>query len=99
MHDDNAVHGLGYTLYIIVWLGLVVLTGVTVAISGVNLKALSVTVALLVAGVKSALVMGYFMHLKYEPPVFRWMLLVLAVTFIIFIGLTFSDTLTRSQIL
>ncbi len=98
MHDENAVHGLGYTLYIVVWLGLVVLTGVTVAISGVDLKAFSVTVALIVAGVKSALVMAYFMHLKYEPPVFRWMLLVMAVTFIIFIGLTFSDVLTRYPI-
>jgi cytochrome c oxidase subunit 4 len=97
-HDhDNALHGLGYTIYVLVWIGLVVLTGVTVAIAGIDLRQLAVLVALIVAVTKSVLVMGFFMHLKYEPPTFKWMVLVLIVTFAIFLILTFSDVLFRSS--
>lgn len=95
---DNALHGLGYGLYIIIWIGLVALTGVTVVIAGVNIREMAVLVALTVATVKSFLVMSFFMHLKYEPPLFRWMVLVLIVTFAIFLLLTFSDVLFRSSL-
>ena len=94
---ENALHGLGYGIYIIIWVGLVVLTGVTVVIAGVHIPQMAVLVALIVATVKSVLVMSFFMHLKYEPPVFRWMVLVLIVTFAIFLLLTFSDVLFRSS--
>lgn len=94
---ENELHGLGYGLYIIIWVGLVVLTGVTVVIAGVNIPQMAVLVALIVATVKSVLVMSFFMHLKYEPPVFKWMVAVLIVTFAIFLLLTFSDVLFRSS--
>lgn len=94
---EQALHGLGYGLYILIWIGLVALTGVTVAIAGVDVRQLAVLVAMLVASVKSTLVMAYFMHLKYEPPVFRWMFLVLLVTFAIFMILLFSDVLFRES--
>lgn len=48
---------------------LVFLTVVTVFVSrGVNLGYISLFVALLVASVKAALVMAYFMHLRYDRP-------------------------------
>ena len=87
----NEVHSLGYGIYMLVWSSLVVFTGVTVAVAGVDLKALTITVALLVAAVKSTLVFMYFMHIKYEPLLFRVMLAVCMITFLIFIGLTFFD--------
>jgi cytochrome c oxidase subunit 4 len=97
-HDhDNTLHSVGYTIYILVWMGLVVLTGVTVVIAGVDLRQMAVLTALIVAVVKSVLVMSFFMHLKYEPATFKLMVLVLIITFAIFLILTFSDVLFRSS--
>src|SRR5688500_9349137 len=54
-------------VYITVFVALMVLTIVTVAISYLDLSVpIAVTVALLVATVKGALVACYFMHLVYE---------------------------------
>lgn len=97
-HDhDSAFHSQGYTIYVLIWLGLVVLTGLTVVVAGVHLRELAILTALMVASVKATLVMAIFMHLKYEPPVFRLMFLVLLITFAIFMILTFSDVLFRSS--
>jgi cytochrome c oxidase subunit 4 len=68
------------------------LTALTVAVSGVDLKRLSVLTALAVACIKTSLVLGIFMHLKYEDRIFKVMFLVVVVTLAIFIGLTFTDT-------
>ncbi len=95
MEHKETTHTIGYTVYIFIWLGLVVLTGLTVVVAGVDLRQIAVAVAILIASIKSVLVMNYFMHLKYEPPLFKLMVSVLIVTFFIFIGLTFSDILFR----
>lgn len=92
-HQDNTeeFHTVGYGIYIVVWLALVVFTGITVSVAGVQLKTLTVPVALGIASVKTALVMFFFMHIKYEPPLFKAMLLICLITFVIFIVLTFFD--------
>ncbi|RMF54639.1 MAG: cytochrome-c oxidase [Calditrichaeota bacterium] len=95
MKHEEKTHSVGYTVYIFVWLALVVLTSVTVVVAGVQLHQLAVAVAILIASVKSYLVMSYFMHLKYEPPLFKLMVAMLLVTFAIFIGLTFTDIIFR----
>jgi len=95
-HQDKTVeHSGGYGTPILIWLGLVVLTGLTVSVSGINLKMFAVFTALLIASVKSFLVISYFMHLKYESVMFRVMVFVCLVTLAIFIGLTFFDILYR----
>ncbi len=47
--------------------------------------------ALVIASVKSLLVLNIFMHLKFEDRVFRWFSLVALATLVIFIVLTFFD--------
>ena len=97
-HDhDSAFHSQGYTIYILIWIGLVVLTGLTVVVAGVDLREVAVLTAMIVASIKSFLVMAFFMHLKYEPPIFRLMFLILLITFAIFMILTFSDVLFRAS--
>jgi cytochrome c oxidase subunit 4 len=49
----------------------------------------------LIATVKAGLVLLYFMHLRYEKPLFAIMILVVLVTYGIFIALTFSDYFYR----
>ncbi len=88
-------HIVSYKVIVIIWLVLLVLTGVTVAVSYVNLGALNIWVALGIASTKSALVISYFMHMKYERPIFKLCLLVALCVLVIFVGFTFIDVLYR----
>jgi len=81
----------GYGIYILVWLGLLTLTAVTVAVAGINFGALTITTALVIASIKSYLVLTIFMHLSIEQRVFRIFLLVALFFFIISIVLLFAD--------
>jgi cytochrome c oxidase subunit 4 len=76
---------------------LVLLTGITVSVAGMNLGRLSILVALLIAAFKSGLVLSYFMHLKYEkgPLLFRLMIPGIILLLILFIGITFFDVAFR----
>ena len=85
-----------YQTYILVWLGLVILTGITVSMAGMNLGLLSIVIVLSIAAIKSGLVLSYFMHLKYETGLlFKLMIPIVLATLTIFIGLTFSDVAFR----
>lgn len=65
-HSDH-----GYGKYILIWIGLMVLTGVTVAVAGIDFGGITVATALLIASVKSYLVLTIFMHLKFEQKAFK----------------------------
>jgi len=94
--SDEKFHMVKYSTYIMVWLGLVVLTGITVSLAGMNLRHLSVFIPLLIAALKSGLVLGYFMHLKFERGLlFKLMIPIVLAILTIFIGLTFSDVAFR----
>ena len=85
-----------YQTYILVWLGLVILTGITVSMAGMNLGLLSIVIVLAIAAIKSGLVLSYFMHLKYETGLlFKLMIPIVLAALTVFIGLTFSDVAFR----
>ena len=71
------------------------LTGVTVAVSRLDLGALNVWVALGIASLKSSLVIAVFMHMKYEKPLFKICLAAALIILLLFIGITFLDVLYR----
>jgi len=66
-----------------------------VTAAGMHFGKLSVLVALLIATIKSTVVLQIFMHLKHESKLFHNMIWIVLVTLTIFIGLTFTDTLFR----
>lgn len=73
--------------------GLLVLTGVTVATSRLDLGACNIVLALAIAGAKAALVAAYFMHLRYERP-FQTVVFVAAVLFAaVLVGAVALDSL------
>jgi len=84
-----------YSTYLLIWFGLLVLTGVTVTVAGLNLGNLSVLGAILIAAVKSTLVLLFFMHLRYEDRVFKIMLGIAIITLMIIMVLTFADVSFR----
>lgn len=94
-HAKTAPSGSGYGVYILIWLTLLVFTGLTVAVAGVQLRFLAVVVALGIASVKSALVISYFMHLKYEDAFFKRIVLFIIAVLAVILVLTFSDVLFR----
>ena len=82
--------------YVAVWGALVMLTAATVAVAGFNLQKIAVIVCLCIAAVKSTLVLFFFMHLRYEQRLLIKLVIPIAIgTLAIFIGLTFSDVITR----
>ncbi|MHC5012232.1 MAG: cytochrome C oxidase subunit IV family protein [Planctomycetota bacterium] len=88
-------HHVPYRAYVNVWLTLVMLTVVTVAAAYTDLGHLAVFAALLIATVKGSLVALYFMHLRYERPLFAYMIVAAFGTFAIFVALTFADYWAR----
>jgi cytochrome c oxidase subunit 4 len=54
------------SLYVTIFMALMVLTGVTVAAAYVNLGQFNFLVAMIIAGFKASLVIWYFMHVKYQ---------------------------------
>ena len=70
-HLEHTEHSHGYGVYILVWLALMSLTGVTVAVAGINFGGLTIATALVIASIKSFLVLKIFMHLRSESKTFR----------------------------
>jgi cytochrome c oxidase subunit IV len=81
--------------YALIFVTLLILTGTTFVVSGVDLGGLNAVVALVIAGAKALLVALFFMHLRYSHSL---MLVVVAaglLWLVIMITLTLGDFLTR----
>jgi caa(3)-type oxidase subunit IV len=86
-----------YGTYILVWVGLVILTGLTYTVAvGFHPGGWAVLVALAIAGTKSGLVLNYFMHLNSERLlIFKVIIPLVMAVFLVFILLTFADLVFR----
>lgn len=87
-HDKNVTN---YSIYVLVWLALLILTGLTVTVAGINFGQLTVTTALVIASIKSYLVLTIFMHLRLEQKAFRVFIGIALFFIIISFVLLFSD--------
>ncbi len=94
MSEEHA-HIVPYKTFMMIWIALLILTGVTVWVAQYNLGPLNIWVALGIATVKSALVVAVFMHMKYESILFKLSLLSALAILAIFIGFNFFDVLYR----
>jgi caa(3)-type oxidase subunit IV len=77
MHDV-AKHDDSKGQYFWVWGALLVLTGIEVWLGYRQIfePVRMLEVLLVLSVIKSALIIGYFMHLKFEAPIMRWMLVI-----------------------
>lgn len=91
-HHEEPHHQVGYGVFVLVWLGLLTLTAVTVSAAGVELGNWNVYIALAIASVKVLLVLAFFMHMKYESLVFRIFLAGAILILGIILSLTYVDT-------
>ncbi len=88
-------HILSYGKLARVWIALLFLTALTVWVSRLELGIGHVWGSLAIASAKAGLVIAFFMHMRYEGRLLRWLLFVALLTLAIFIGLTFFDVLYR----
>jgi cytochrome c oxidase subunit IV len=102
-HDNHTgqqhdVHIVSYKEHASTFIGLVLLTIMTVTVSvfGAEIYTLSVLTALTIASTKAVVVALYFMHLKYDPKIYRFMMGVVLLLFVIFAVLTLVDYLARN---
>lgn len=99
-HDDGAVHAhISDTKFMVgIFVGLLVLTVITVAVSRVDLGPANSFVAIFVATVKASLVATFFMHLRHDKP-FNSVIFVSAFVFLgVFLVYTLNDIDTRGWI-
>ncbi|HBG47022.1 MAG TPA: cytochrome-c oxidase [Deltaproteobacteria bacterium] len=96
METKEAPHTIvKYSTLALVWAALLALTWLTITVSGLGFGSLSIIAPFLIASVKAFLVVDYFMHLKYERPFFKWLLLVVLGTVLILALLVYSDVAYR----
>jgi cytochrome c oxidase subunit 4 len=72
-HEQKHVHHIPLDVYFKIFGGLLVLTAITVAASRVDFGSMNTVIAMLIASVKAALVLGFFMHLKYDDKIYAVM--------------------------
>lgn len=97
MKPEEELHVTRYRTYVLVWVGLVILTGFTYTVAvGFQPGGWAVLIALAIAGTKSSLVLSYFMHLRSERLViFKVIIPLVMAVFLVFILLTFADLAFR----
>ena len=93
--ESGEQHLMSYKTLAMVLAALLLLTGVTVAASYINLGKFNVPVALGIACTKVTLVLLFFMHLKYENRVIIFSFIGTVTFLIIMIGFTFWDVAFR----
>jgi cytochrome c oxidase subunit 4 len=90
-------HLVTYKMQYSTWVGLLLLTVMTVTVSvfGAHIYTLSVLTALIIASTKAVVVALYFMHLKFDPKLYQIMIGIVMFLFVVFLVLTLIDYLTR----
>lgn len=93
-HEEGAlhIHVVSPKMLLGVWGTLLFLTVITVAVTEVELGALALTVAIIIAAVKATVVALFFMHLRWERP-FLGVIFLIAIAFVLlFLVFAIMDT-------
>ena len=86
---------ISYGKLLAVLCGLLILTGLTVAASRIDVAAANIWITLMIAAAKASLVLLFFMHLKDEKRVFMYALLATVLLAAVFISFLFWDVAYR----
>ena len=89
--SNNESHITSYALNLKVLLVLLILTMTSILVIKFHLGAYTVALALILASIKTTIVLTYFMHLKFENLILRLMVGGVFLLFAIIIVITFID--------
>jgi cytochrome c oxidase subunit 4 len=90
MKNDHP-HISSYTSHGYVLIALLTLTFISVTVTGIHLGAYAVAIALIIASIKVATVITYFMHMKFESLFLKLMITGVFAIFALVIIITFID--------
>lgn len=88
---EKEKHILSYRTYIVILVLLLLFTSLSVLITQIELGSYSVAGALIFSSLKSALVLAFFMHLKFDKPYIKIMVGFVIAVFLALILITFLD--------
>ena len=95
MSNTEKNHIVPYHTYVVILLVLLSFTALSILVTSYDLGPLAVSAALVFATLKTTLVFLYFMHLKFDQPIYRFMVSVVLLVFVIVIVITFLDYFFR----
>jgi cytochrome c oxidase subunit 4 len=89
-------HVMSSKFYYTIWIALLCLTGITAAVSFIDLGPFNTIVALVIATVKALLVVLFFMHVKYTTEKLTKIVIVSAIFWLfLLLALSMADYGTR----
>ncbi|WP_430813023.1 cytochrome C oxidase subunit IV family protein [Carboxylicivirga sp. RSCT41] len=91
MDNHKSEHIVPYKLYLIVLSGLILLTLISVGVTYIELANLTVFTAILLASVKSILVLVFFMHLKFDNKLLQILVTAVFILITLVLLITFLD--------
>jgi cytochrome c oxidase subunit 4 len=94
--EESQHHVVSPTIYIAIFLALLVCTGLTVGAAFLELGIFNPIVALAIAVVKAVLVVLFFMHVKYSTKLTKLTVCAGIFTFITLISMTLADYISRA---
>lgn len=98
MNKTSSQHNISIQTYLTIGGLLLLLTGVTVLISFIDLGGMNVVIALLIASAKALLVALFFMHLLHDHKLYLIIFSTAIIFLAIFLMLTMFDVMTRGTI-
>src|ERR1700753_12615 len=93
-HADH--HIVTPKVYGMVYIGLLIATGITVWAAFINLGILNPIIALAIACTKAVIVILFFMHVKYQSRLVKMTVGAGFFTFLILVTMTLSDYISRA---
>ena len=94
--EESQHHIVSPVVYILIGGSLLVLTGLTVGASYLELGIFNPIVAIAIACIKAVLVVLFFMHVKYSSKLTKLTVFCGLFTFLALIGMTLSDYFSRA---
>ena len=91
-HEEHYAHVVPLHVLAAVFAALLLMTAATVAAARYDLGNWNLIIALGIATTKAALVVMFFMHLRYDNPFYAVVFLAALLFLALFIGLTLLDT-------
>lgn len=88
---ENKEHIVSYKTYGLILIILIALTLTSVALTHIEFNEYTLSVALILASIKSCIVLLYFMHLKFENRIYIYMILGIITIIVSVLGISFLD--------
>lgn len=91
-------HIVSIKTYVLIFVALLLLTGLTTGVAYIDLGVFNTVVALAIAGIKMMLVILFFMHVKYGPRLIKLVIVAAFFWLALLITFTLSDEFSRNWV-